>query len=369
MGFFKRVYNKGISLLDRLIGKVHLFLEKKNVVKPIVDSIYRKYENEEPVKHKYPVNYRDSDKTLFDHYTNYGTFPETVYSYQKVFVTNKGVVFKRWNNVRFSFPHSVFRETFGWLYILKQYTLVKRCYLPTHITYVLLFDFWSAANYYHWLVDSLPRLFGVKDLVAQPGFSLLLPANCPDFILRCLAHFEINEITFLKKNEYYSVDKLLLPYYLAGSGHIHPPRVFEVKQFFASKIPLEDKQDRIYVSRARQKARKVINEDEIIAVLNEFDFKIIYFEDYNFEEQLKIAGKASVMISSHGANLTNSLFMPENACVLELIRKDNPNFCYWALANASRINYYYQLCDVKGHDHLVVDISLFRENLQKMLNG
>ncbi len=366
----KRIYNKGISIIDLLLGKMHLSFEDKGFIKRIQSTIFSKKENHILVKHQYPANYNEKDKALFDHYTGYNSQDETIYQFTNVNVTSDGVIFKKLNNTWISFPHIVFRAEYGWLYIFKKYLFHKKAVASKDKIYILLFDFWAAGNYYHWLVDSMPRLLVVKELLKQDNYALLMPENYPKYIRQPLSYLEIKNITLIKKNEYLQVENVLLPYYLAGSGHIHPTMVFEVREFFRNKIDLKRTitSDKIYVSRGRQKARRVKNEEQVIEVVHQFGFEVIYFEDYTFEEQVTIGKGAKIMVSSHGANLTNSMFMPENAKVLELIRKDRPNFCYWALATVAKQNYYYQLCEVIGNDHLQVDIELFKVNLQKILN-
>ncbi len=64
----------------------------------------------------------------------------------------------------------------------------------------------------------------------------------------------------------------------------------------------------------------------------------------------------------------------KNTNVLELTATDeNKNLCYFSLANALDIHYYYQFCNklderdnVQNAD-VVVDITLLSENLQLML--
>jgi hypothetical protein len=364
----KRIYNKAFSIFDTAIGQLHLFLEQKNKIATIPYSVYAKKENQVYVNHKYPVNFEPQDRPLFDHCTNYDTHQQTVYQLQSVNVSERGIIFKKFNNCWLSFPHVVFRADYGWRYILKQYLFNKRVVLPANKTYILFYDFWSSANYYHWLVDAMPRLLSVTDLLAQESYSLLLPQNCPKYILQSLSYFNIKNITYIKIGQFLQAENLLLPYYLAGSGHIHPTKVFEVKQYFIANKSIQTNSERIYVSRSRQKARRVINENEVIDVVKSLGFKVVYFEDYSFNEQVLIGLNTKIMISSHGANLTNLMFMPEKSKVLELIRFDKPNFCYWALSYTVNVDYYYQLCKVIGNDHLFVDIERFKLNLQLILN-
>ena len=365
----KRIYNKGLSIVNSIIGECHLFLEKKGIVEPIKYTFYKKVENAVHVSHKYPVNFNEADKSLFNHYTNYNSAGEYIYALNFVNISERGVVFSKFTNFTHSFPHIIFRLTYGWLYILGQNLFLKKTKLPITKTYILIYDFWSAGNYYHWLVDTLPRLWIVREELKQTNYSLLLPENSPKFIKASLAYFEINHITYIKPTEFVLAENLLIPYYMAGSGHIHPPIVFEIKNYLLKKINLISSKKLVYVSRSRQKARLVINETDVIACVLGFGFEVIYFEDYSFEEQISIGKYADVMVTSHGANLTNCLFMKEGTKVLELIRSDKPNFCYWALCNAANVNYYYQLCKVVGNDHLLVDVDVFKLNLHQISNA
>jgi hypothetical protein len=364
----KRVFKKLGAITDSIVWKVHSAAESGALLSRVPYTIYKEISNAELVDHLYPVNYDQKHKLLFQHYTGYKTANETIFKFTNVNVSREGVIFKRGNNIGLSFPHIVFRAEYGWRYLLKHYLTLKKKPAASSKTYILLHDFWSAGNYYHWLIDSLPRLLSVKEELASDKFSLLLPSDPPKFIVNTLKWFNISDITYINKGEYLYISELLLPYYLAGSGHIHPEKVSLVKSFFTKAINSTVNFEKIYVSRGKQKARRVKNESEIVEIMIKHGFKVVYFEDHSFDEQVNLARKAKIMISSHGANLTNVMFMEAKTKVLELIRSDTPNFCYWALASVCGIRYYYQLCDVVGHDDLLVDIDQFKFNLNLLLN-
>jgi hypothetical protein len=58
----------------------------------------------------------------------------------------------------------------------------------------------------------------------------------------------------------------------------------------------------------------------------------------------------------------------KNSVVLELIRNDKPNFCYWSTLTGIGLNYNYQLCEVVTHDDLLVDINELEKNITNILN-
>jgi hypothetical protein len=362
-----KVRNKVSSITNSVIGKAHLFLENNGAVSPLPFSVFRRIENAMEVDLPYPVNFDPKDAPLFSHYNNYRTGNEEVFKLHNVNVSKKGVVFKGLNNFGPALPHPTFRNTFGLSYIIGQYLNSKQLHASSVKSYILIYDFWSEKNYYHWLIDTLPRLLVVKEELKKGEYTLLLPSKPAKFLVSTLSYFDINNFVEIDDNEYITVDNLLMPNYLAGSGHIHPKKVSEVKSFLENKIEANNKFQRIYVSRSRQKTRKLSNEKEVISLLKQFGFETVYFEDMTFEEQVSTVKGAKVLVSGHGANLTNTMFMQEGAGVLELIRKDKPNFCYWALANVARLKYNYQLCDVEKGDNLVVDIDKLKNNLSSIL--
>ncbi|MFN6166278.1 MAG: glycosyltransferase family 61 protein [Pseudanabaena sp.] len=131
---------------------------------------------------------------------------------------------------------------------------------------------------------------------------------------------------------------------------------------------------KIYISRSKEQKRKIINELEVIEIVKKYGFKVICFEEYSFEDQIKMALRAKFMISNHGGGLTNLLFMASGGAVLELRKYgDSNNNCFFTLASALDINYFYQLCetdqnDINNTSDLKIDCQLLSSNIIDMLN-
>ena len=86
----------------------------------------------------------------------------------------------------------------------------------------------------------------------------------------------------------------------------------------------------------------------MIEVLRAFNFRIVRTEDYSFAEQVRLAAGARYLVSNHGAGLTNILFMRPGSSVLELRHAtDCINNCYFTLASALNLKYFYQTCQPK----------------------
>ena len=65
--------------------------------------------------------------------------------------------------------------------------------------------------------------------------------------------------------------------------------------------------------------RTILNESEIREDLIEHGFEILQFEDYSFEEKIKIFNTASVIISPNSGGLTFSIFANEKTKIVEIL--------------------------------------------------
>lgn len=75
---------------------------------------------------------------------------------------------------------------------------------------------------------------------------------------------------------------------------------------------------RLFTSRADASWRRIVNEDEVMSLLAEHGFERIECARLTIAEQVAAFGEASVVVGPHGAALTNLLFTPPGATVVEL---------------------------------------------------
>lgn len=327
-----------------------------------------------PVLVKRPVNYCSSDECWFLPWENYCTNDQDIFHLHEANVTDKGIVFNFLKKFDANFVVSHLNNKFNNFYLLKVNLLYRKIETDLGYFHVLVFDPWSARNYYHWIVDALPRLFILKERLS--GCVVLLPRNARSYMHDSVKLFGPKDILEIKKHQYAKVKNLFVPRPVADSGR-HDGTVLQgLKKFLLSKLDefsgSNTTGERIYVSRAAQKVRRIKNESEVLEAVNAYGFSVIHFEEMSFVEQVSVMRKAQFVISSHGANLTNILFMPEGAKVLELNKEQSPNLCYYSLASSINLDYFYQLCPVDGPDidnnaDLVVNIRKLRENIEKML--
>lgn len=342
-----------------------------------------------------PFNFNSKDEAQFAHELERNinaTFLENV---SDAIVTIDGIVAKKLK----VFPNSLLNEThnkiFDWKYLLCTYIMKTKRSLNG--TYIAPFNLWSN-GYFHWITEVIPRLFILKKYLAES--SIILPKisngiwnkesllrslfnrnahelnyRNPSFYLDSLQPFEIYKLEFLESNEYLKVEKLMLPSSLAPSGNYNDELIRDVSLFYTNyfkpTIKIKSLGNKFYISREKARKRKVLNEGKLQEVLNKYDITTIYYEDFNFADQVRIAQQAKLIISIHGANLTNTMFMKKKSFILEFRRNEDHHFnCYFSLASAVNVHYLYQNCEFDGNldlsvynNNLKVDIELFEKNL------
>lgn len=229
------------------------------------------------------------------------------------------------------------------------------------------------ANYSHWMCDSLPRL----ELLRKAGFRW-----------EDIDHFLVGEFTPFQKEtlELLGIDparrRLCTP-----SSHFrcetlivsslpgmigHPPpwagdflreMLLGTSQGAAGALDARAGK-RIYISRAGARFRRVLNEVEVIATLQREGFTVVKLETLSVAAQARLFSEAEVVVSPHGAGLTNILFCQPGAVVVEIFSPRCVIPAYYGMASRGHLRYGYVLgrpltANSKGHYFsMIEDISV-----------
>jgi hypothetical protein len=331
-------------------------------------------------RRKLPVNFNQNDLGLFSHELE-RVIPQTkLLKLQNVGVSAEGILFQKGKMLPESFAFPANRENWKRRSVLKfmlnNYLFRRRRRFERESAWVV--DDWSR-GYFHWLADVLPRLFTIRERLKD--LVLLLPHQYREleFVQASLKPFIIGGVEYIDASEVLFCKNLIVPLQTAPSGHYNEELIQEARDLlvgFYAGGPRESPTDRVYISRSLAPKRRIFNEDEVMEVLRQFDFRIIRSEDHSFAEQVRIASRARYLFSNHGAGLTNILFMSPGTNVLELRHvTDRVNNCYFTLASALNLNYFYQNCEPADRDEdphtgdLKVDSRALRANIELMLKS
>lgn len=189
-------------------------------------------------------------------------------------------------------------------------------------------------NYYHFLMDVLPRLELLRRAGAQPDAYRV--NRTTRFQRELLDHLGLTADRCLGDEKYphMRADELVVPS-LPDDLLRTPPWI--VPWLRASFLPddVRPPHRRLYVSRGDTKhTRRVDNEAELVAVLEPLGFEVIDPGALAPAEQVRAFAEAECIVGPHGAGLTNLAFAAPDTAVVELFARDYVNECFWALACA-----------------------------------
>lgn len=366
---FYRIGLRLLSYLHLFVGKIVDALVRVGLYGKVKYSTAGHFGDVIEVTHPYPANYNPADKARFDEWKQYKTFPHDLFVTKDVLLTSDGIVLSKLRTFIPALPHPVFRYQYGLLYNLRVRLFYSRKNFPVQKKYLLVYDNWSRNNYFHWVIDSLCRLQLLHDHVKEE-YTVVLPEQSPAYMTETLALYGYTDIVRLPAHSKARIPELHTMNYAAWSGQQHPAVLSGMVSFIKKQYSIEAAKPlrRMYASRSRAHSRRVANEDEVTALLREYGFEIVHFEGMSFAEQVKMMQDVSVFVSSHGANMTNLIWLPAGATILELIREPGrSNFCYWSVAASLKLEYNYQLCPIVEGDHIAVDIAALRRNIESCL--
>ena len=209
----------------------------------------------------------------------------------------------------------------------------------------------ASTNYYHWIVEHLPRLL-VLELAGVPAQIPLLvdraAMNVPQLVeaLRAV-DFAGRRVVPLTSGVEYRVERLLVPgalFWAASNLKDHLRQEVgdnlvagEAVEFLRTRLApaacSATGQRRLYVARrARTAGTRLVNEEAVRAVFLEFGFEAIATDTMTFDEQRELFAEAAIVASESGAALTNMLFAPASAILICLQGAPGPVNVYADLA-------------------------------------
>lgn len=331
------------------------------------------------IKIPLPLNVKEKDQHRFLPFCEYETEVFSVLNLKNVCMTRSGIVTKNLKLVTESVYAHTDRHPKYWKSAMLNLLFRKWTFLPRNKEYTFAQNYYCP-GYFHWITEALPRLIALgekcKDLV------LLLPEYENATIESTLEVFQFKEIKKIKNRTTLFVATLVMASNPKYGNTFCPSLLQKLREKYTElaqhRATLQSEfGSKIYVSRKMARARKVVNENEVIALLEKNGFKEVCFESFTFFEQVLICSQSTQMIGVHGAGLTNMVFMPKGSHVLELHRKfiDKDEYhskTYWRLAGAMQLHYLYQLCSPDGipssfdTDDLIVDMAELERNLRTM---
>ena len=232
--------------------------------------------------------------------------------------------------------------------------------------YMLLLNQWWE-NHFHWFADTLPRA-ALLPLDEDPDTRVLVPEGLTPLQLDSLQAIGLarDRLVFLD-HPHVQVDELVFPSFAGRPGYPARRAVAWLRDHVAPPRPTARR--RLWVSRAAATRGRVANEEAVLELLGRYGFQVVQPETEPLAAQMDLFASAEVVVAPHGAGLAN-LVAARDATVIELqTERWWGKGCYYTLADALDLDYWYLMCGATRRGHLVVDTALLGATLDAALAG
>lgn len=219
-------------------------------------------------------------------------------------------------------------------------------------------------NYAHWFTAHLGKLVLLRDRGMLDD--LVLPADRPAWLDASLARIGVEPAAELPRGAALRADEMIL----VACDRFRPELLSAARR--AAADPPTDANARIFVSRRSARGRRLLGEDVLEPLLERYGFESVEMERLPWEAQVACMSRTSVILAPHGAGLTNMLFCPAGATVVEIADPAYPNPNFYAMAAA--LGHRYAIIAGRGvgdghplRQDLAVDMQVLAAALERLL--
>jgi capsular polysaccharide biosynthesis protein len=200
-------------------------------------------------------------------------------------------------------------------------------------------DMLFTRNYAHWFLDELPRLVSVLPHL-PPTTRFVVSDPFQEHKSQSLVALGIDKDRVMPVKGYYEThcERLWFATPLGSCewASTSPQSFSQIREallraYEATSGPTPEK---IYISRRRHHIKRLANEDQLLPLIEKYGFAVVRPEQLSLAQQVRTFSKARVVLSAHGAGMTNVLFSPSPTIVLELQdARFAPRRWYWKVAS------------------------------------
>lgn len=235
-------------------------------------------------------------------------------------------------------------------------------------------------NYYHWLVDCLPKML-LADNFSEGSDDVKFAIPAGPFQKESLSILGVprEQIFELDLKRGYRFEQCVFIDRLSGNGwELQPSLGMFLKEFGKKALKkashgIGNKRRNIYIDR-RLARRKIVNEDYLVKELELLGFEIVQLEKLTMTQQIVLFSEAGTVVAPHGAGLTNLIFCTGEVAVIEIFSEVYINSCFWYLCGMSDATFNWKSivfhCQNSSEDDrnfsFYVDISLLTNAISRL---
>ncbi len=222
-------------------------------------------------------------------------------------------------------------------------------------------------NFYHWMVEILPRLSLCDSFPELQGLPLLVARSSPRFVRESLALTGYLDRALFLDDGAYRFEKLHLPTRLAPASQASPLAVEWLRRKVPA-LPPSNPVRRLYISRRDAKIRSVTNEAEVEAALADLGFINVVPSEHSLSRQVELFRNADIVVGSHGAAFANLAFAKAGTAIIEFFEPGHFNPAYTRIAAINCLRYGF-LVGRKRTLGFSIDVPQLRQMVAEAIQG
>ena len=201
-------------------------------------------------------------------------------------------------------------------------------------------------NFYHWMVDHIPRYKLLKDAGLMEGCKIILSSysglSFQNESLQAL-DIPVRKIIKTERKTFLQSDHIYYPSRPSRPPTVDAWAVGALRDIFLPEWPRKARR-RAFISR-RHARRRILNEHNLEHLLKKYGIEIVEPECMTLKEQVRYFSECEWMVGAHGAALTHIVFTPPCSTLIEIHPWWDPAECIKATAIQAQAKYIYVAAD------------------------
>ena len=222
---------------------------------------------------------------------------------------------------------------------------------------ILMMGPWSWV-YHHWLIEDLSRLWILDFFPELRNYPIIVPGNLSNFQRHSLDALGVsNERLLHYDGSNWLFERLFVPTFLAPGGHSQRQMNWLREKLFTA-FGIKQKslgERRLYISRDDVETRNILNEAKVLDLLKSYNFEVVVPGRLPLREQIGLFNEAGIICGPGGSGMTNHIFAPMGASLIEMQPDTYINRAHWFSSNLRRQNYIFVIgaSETEYHDYSV----------------
>jgi capsular polysaccharide biosynthesis protein len=208
----------------------------------------------------------------------------------------------------------------------------------------------TAINYYHFLFDAIGRFGVLEECLADAKIDAVVVPHASGYQRQLLELAGIPGPWIQpRRGHTITADRMLVPSNPNWALQAPPATVAWLRDRLRPSAAAAGSPRRLYLTRGTTpRTRRYVQEPELWPHLEQRGFTRLDPGTLTVQEQIDVFSRAEVIVSPHGAGLTNVTFSPHGVQVLELFASTYVHIGLWSICKALDADYRYLVADGPG---------------------